>query len=411
MIVDKLEDTLNGGFAGLYGEVVTEDIYGLRKLTWQPDIIFDLGGNVGVFSRFARTLFPDALIVAVEPDLENYTHFKKFTDDNNLILLNKAIGTGTVYRTKGAANGSGEVYLSTMTGYSKEKLEEDVESFTETSIQFITIEALVTYYMKHDMKALMKIDIEGSENSIFESPASMEALKRMDYLTIEIHKYALTGKEQPEVNKLTDEALSSLAETHYTRQEHVTFFAHNKKTPMEIKHRTQLVELLQFLKLPLYGVEVGVAEGYNSEDLLRAGMEKLYLVDIWQSIAQSGDASSPQEWHDNNFKAAVQRVFPYGDKVIVLKGFSAEKSKEIPDETLGLVYLDGDHSYNGAMADLTNYYPKLVSGGVMAGHDFLNLSYGVNQAVKDFCKEKGLEFHTIPETSDENASFWFQKNN
>ena len=226
-IIEKIEDTLKGGFNGLFGEVVTCDIYKLKELKFTPDIVFDLGGNVGVFSRFIMSLFPDALIVAVEPDTENHTHFKKFTPDKNLILINKAIGTSEVFRVNGAVNGAHEVYLSKMTGYSQEGFNEKA-TFEKTGVGFITVPELVKEYLKPGMRSLIKIDIEGAENSIFEDEASMEELRKMDYVTMEIHRFALTGKEQQEVNELTERALKSFEATHDCKYEHPMFYATKK---------------------------------------------------------------------------------------------------------------------------------------------------------------------------------------
>jgi hypothetical protein len=71
--------------------------------------------------------------------------------------------------------------------------------------------------------------------------------------------------------------------------------------------------------------------------------------------------------------------------------------------------LDACHTYEAVLADLNAYLPKLKKGGIMAGHDFLAKDYGVEKAVYEFCKQKNYEVNTIPELSDENASFWFQK--
>ena len=38
-IVDHLNQTLNGGYNGLYGEVVTEDCYHLKTLDFVPEMI------------------------------------------------------------------------------------------------------------------------------------------------------------------------------------------------------------------------------------------------------------------------------------------------------------------------------------------------------------------------------------
>ena len=224
-IADDLSKTLTGGFGGLYGEVVTSDCYQLKTTTWQPDIIFDLGANSGTCSRFCRELFPSALIVAVEPDSDNYATFKKFTNDNNLVLINKAIGTGEVYRAKGAANGAMEVYLSKMVGYGEE-LQGD--AFTKSDIGFTTVEELFKEFYQPEMKSIVKIDIEGSENSIFQSEASMSALKQADYIVIEIHRYAATGATQQIVNDLTETALKSFEATHNCNYKHPIFFATKK---------------------------------------------------------------------------------------------------------------------------------------------------------------------------------------
>ena len=36
------------------------------------------------------------------------------------------------------------------------------------------------------------------------------------------------------------------------------------------------------------------------------------------------------------------------------------------------IFIDGDHSYEAVRADLAAWEPKLVPGGILAGHDFGN---------------------------------------
>ena len=177
---------------------------------------------------------------------------------------------------------------------------------------------------------------------------------------------------------------------------------------MEIKHRVQLPELLKHFELPLTGIECGCAEGFNAKDLLQNGIEKLFMVDAWERLNVSGDGGNEQEWHDKNYNEAMERVSPFKDKVTVLRGLTTEMAREIPDNSVGFVYLDAGHDYNSVMNDLINYFPKLVEGGVMAGHDFINPAYGVKEAVEEFCKGK-YTVHVIPENQDEDAGFWFQK--
>lgn len=178
---------------------------------------------------------------------------------------------------------------------------------------------------------------------------------------------------------------------------------------MQITHRSELNKVLEHYGMLGEAVEVGVAEGRYSAEILSWGITKLYLVDIWETHQFFGDASSPQDWHDKNLRVTKESVKDYLDKVVFLKGLSVEMALQIPDNTLGFVYLDACHTYEAVLADLNAYLPKLKQGGIMAGHDYLCKDYGVEQAVHEFCQQHGYEVNTIPELSIENASFWFQK--
>lgn len=177
---------------------------------------------------------------------------------------------------------------------------------------------------------------------------------------------------------------------------------------MQIETRSELGKLLTHFNLPRIVVEVGVAEGRFTEQILKWKLEALFLIDSWRHLEQFGDGSQPQEWHDNNKAEVLGRIAKTKTTVMVLQGLSSEKVHSIPDNSLGLVYLDGDHSYEGALADLNAFLPKLVSGGIMAGHDYLSPDYGVEKAVKEFTQGR-FEVNTIPEEDIYNAGFWFVK--
>lgn len=175
-----------------------------------------------------------------------------------------------------------------------------------------------------------------------------------------------------------------------------------------IQYRRDLPKLMKELGIPLIGAELGVAEGYFSNDLLENGLEKLYMVDAWATLPGRGDGASPQEWHDANFKKALARVAKHGDNAIILRGTTVEMSQLVADGSLGLVYLDAGHWYADVMADLQAWVPKVRTGGVVAGHDYLSFQYGVHQAVQDFTIGK-FEVHTIKENKPEDAGFMFIK--
>lgn len=178
----------------------------------------------------------------------------------------------------------------------------------------------------------------------------------------------------------------------------------------QIKHRLQLPSLMKELNLPMVAAEIGTAEGFFANDLINEGIGKLYAVDAWENIpGQKGDGSFSNAWHNKNYDAAMERLAPHGEKVIVLRGRSREMAQRIPDNTLGLVNVDCDHSLAGVSNDIVAYWPKLVSGGIMSFHDYENEMYGVKQAVTQFAKENNLEIHLLPENKPEDAGAYFIK--
>lgn len=175
-----------------------------------------------------------------------------------------------------------------------------------------------------------------------------------------------------------------------------------------IKYRSDLNKIID-LSLPV--VEVGVAEGRFSLDILKWGIPRLYLVDLWESTPTIwGTASYPDEWHNKNFEMAQLLTRDYQDKVVFLKGPSVEMAKQVPDESLGMCYIDACHSYECVLSDLEAWYPKVKPGHIIAGHDFLQQEYGVRKAVLEFTKKnKIFEVLTITENKTEDAGFYFRK--
>lgn len=61
-----------------------------------------------------------------------------------------------------------------------------------------------------------------------------------------------------------------------------------------------------------------------------------------------------------------------------------------------VLFIDGDHSYEGCKTDIDSWYPHMASGGVMLFHDCDATSPGVEQAVKEFAERYELEVYYDP---------------
>lgn len=60
-----------------------------------------------------------------------------------------------------------------------------------------------------------------------------------------------------------------------------------------------------------------------------------------------------------------------------------------------MIFVDGDHSYNGCFNDLSNWYPNLKIGGHVILHDSFR-PYNVPKAVIDYTLDKKVRFFLSP---------------
>jgi len=181
---------------------------------------------------------------------------------------------------------------------------------------------------------------------------------------------------------------------------------------MTLNTRSDFGEFLKERDLLGSAAEVGVAAGQYSLEILRWGVEKLYMVDLWAHLPDGpGMLKLDQAHHDENYAQAMKRVGPYRDRVFVLRGLSTQMAMEVPQQSLDFLHIDGAHDYDSVREDLDYWYLRVKPGGIVSGHDYLNPNYGVRAAVDEFVWERGIRVHAIDTERDNgvHACFWFEK--
>lgn len=176
---------------------------------------------------------------------------------------------------------------------------------------------------------------------------------------------------------------------------------------MEIKHRIELIKLLP--KNPVT-VELGVAEGNFSRDILEQWEPTVhFMVDMWETNQFfPGDAGSDQDWHNKNLLAVKDKIKSF-ENAVILRGSTTSMTAHVHDGSVDLVYVDACHSLDCVRNDIRAWWPKLKAGGIMAFHDFENTDYGVGQAVFEFADTHNLTVNRIPELSIVDAGAWIKK--
>jgi ASC-1-like (ASCH) protein len=152
-----------------------------------------------------------------------------------------------------------------------------------------------------------------------------------------------------------------------------------------------LIEPINNLKGELVGVEVGVCLAHTTEAFAKGikNLKKLYAVDNYPTFVDWDGSDWNKDRQDLMKKAAQDKMLAHKDKVEFLHVSSEEFVKTIEDESLDFVFIDGDHSFEAALKDFQNYYPKVKKGGIFGGHDIQLDS--VRNALTYFLKEKSNE--------------------
>jgi hypothetical protein len=189
---------------------------------------------------------------------------------------------------------------------------------------------------------------------------------------------------------------------------------------MQLARRSELGQFLNLAGLTGTGVEVGVAEGAFSREILRSWQgQRLYLVDCW-SPQEPGTycdiANTPPVQHETNYRQ-VTALAQADPRAALVQAFTPQAASQFADQSLDFAYLDANHSYRAVRTDLRAWYPKVKMGGLLAGHDYMDgylgfgpdLSggtlFGVKSAVDEFCQALGVA--TAFTTADAPFVSWY----
>lgn len=136
-------------------------------------------------------------------------------------------------------------------------------------------------------------------------------------------------------------------------------------------------------------VEIGVKRGQFSAYLLqRCPQLQLHSVDPWETLGP-GESERRQHWKD-----AVALLSRYKGRSTILKMKSTEAASLLGDKRFDFVFIDGNHSRAGVERDIECWWPLVRSGGVLAGHDYVNhprYKYGIISAVEEFAAANNLQ--------------------
>src|SRR3990167_1120114 len=162
---------------------------------------------------------------------------------------------------------------------------------------------------------------------------------------------------------------------------------------LTMTRRTGLIDLLKEKGFE-FGVEVGTDRGGYAADICKRYPEfELITMDPYLPYTEGDEIKTPEDMI--KFREEAQKLLDNYPNCHFLPGqTSRQVAGELEDESIDFVFIDGDHTYNGVMADLLLWYPKLKSGGILSGHDYVESeknNYGVIEAVNEFVEDNKID--------------------
>lgn len=157
--------------------------------------------------------------------------------------------------------------------------------------------------------------------------------------------------------------------------------------------------------------EIGVFKGDFSEILhQKLSPSELHLIDLFDGITCSGDKDGNDIVYTDmslEYQFLINKYID-DDSVYLHKGKSQEALARFDDEYFDLIYIDGDHSFQGVKQDLEISMRKTKTNGLICGHDYSKEKFPeVVSAVDEFCRDYNLEISGI--TNDGCPSFIIKK--
>ena len=161
-------------------QIFLEEEYGCLRTISLPALILDLGANVGYSSAFFLSCFPNATVVAVEPDPENFDVCRKnlapYADRAKIVLgavwskrCKLALSRGTF--------GDGRGWATQVVESEGKENEATVEAWDVAGLRRMGGGKSID---------LLKVDIERSELEVF-GESSLSWLREVRNICIELH--------------------------------------------------------------------------------------------------------------------------------------------------------------------------------------------------------------------------------
>lgn len=149
--------------------------------------------------------------------------------------------------------------------------------------------------------------------------------------------------------------------------------------------------MLSLPQVNYFGIDPYLAD-YDLDDVFCSEVSRVFFEpDRTQAMRRLGDA-------------VAQSLSVYGQRANLIRKRSADAAQQFESGFFDLIFIDGDHTYDGVIGDLNAWWPKVMAGGILCGDDYVSFE-GVRTALDEFVRANGLSLKST-EKPGTNYPIW-----
>jgi len=179
---------------GIYEQVFFDQEYDF-SVAYPPKVILDVGANIGLASIYFANKYPDAKIIAIEPEGSNFELLEKNVDPYSNITPIQAALWGMNESISLVDPGLDKCGFMTQKEGAKEKnlgdiLAKKTDILARHQVPGMTVDKIMEDYNLLEVD-ILKIDIEGAEKEVFKDTSAW--IENVNAVIVELHERMKLG--------------------------------------------------------------------------------------------------------------------------------------------------------------------------------------------------------------------------
>lgn len=147
---------------------------------------------------------------------------------------------------------------------------------------------------------------------------------------------------------------------------------------------------LLFEKNQINALEIGVNYGFNALSMeMMLNIKDFYLIDPYKTYVNYTDMDT--SWDPKYaYKIAEKSLRKFKNTTFFI-GTAKKMIANVPNNTIHVCYIDGNHDESFVYDDIRLAYPKIMDGGIIGGHNYEAKYPGVSCAVDRYFGKKRVK--------------------